>query len=236
MSAQTHFPTLLAQALQQVLGTATAGADLPAITLPAAATPTAPALLAQAASQAPTGGAAIRGAPGQPLPLEANAALYARCLALYRERVQPGHGADDLGRAAALFVMANLAALGRDGGDTATLQALTQQMQNALQRLPTWPSTSLAEQQQTFEQLAILGVLVTQSWEAARGPGTLAAMTRAKVKAAALSYLQQWLGLDPALLRLSPQGLTVAAPAVAHLAKSAQNAQKAPGAHKALTA
>jgi hypothetical protein len=151
-----------------------------------------------------------------------NLKLYTRCLALYRERAQAGAEEDDLGRAAALFVMVNLNALGRQlapGSDTLALDALTQQMQNALQRLPEWPTTPLAARQQLFEQLAILGVLVTQTGDAAAHQGPIA---RANVRAAAQTYLRQWLAVDPALLGLSPQGLVVAAGASETLARRVQ--------------
>jgi hypothetical protein len=196
---------LLAQALRQMLALATGGENLPAITLPAAAKPSAPALLARAPG--------VTGGKGKPSPASETTELYSRCLALYRERVQAGGEQDDLGCAAALFVVANLSALGRgEGADTTTLTALTQQMQNALQRLPDWTTTSLEQKQLMFEQLALLSVLVTQSAEAAAGQGPLA---RANVRAAAQSYLRQWLAVDPELLTLSPQGLVVDAAALA---------------------
>lgn len=204
MSKQSPLPTLLAQALQQLLDTATGGSDLGAITLPAAATPTAPALLAR--------GLSLHNAQGRPRPQAENAQLYTRCLALYRERVQTGATQDDLGCAAALFVTANLTALGHEGGDVSSLKALTQQMQNALQRLPAWSSLSLLAKQQLFEQLAILSVLIAQASEAATGQGPQA---RDNVRAAAQAYLRQWLAVDPACLSLSSQGLVVSPQAVA---------------------
>jgi hypothetical protein len=210
--------TLLARALQQLLDTATGGDDQPAITLPAAADATAPALLASAPGLNVAKGRAPTAQAGAQAQAEQRQ-LYTRCLALYRERVQAGATEDNLGRAAALFVMANLNALGRPGGDASTLQALTQQMQNALQRLPDWPQTPLAARQQMFEQLAILGVLVTQTSEAAARQGPLA---RANVRAAAQAYLRQWLDVDPALLSLSPQGLVLAPGAAAALARKVQ--------------
>ena len=202
MSNEQPVATLLAQALQQLLDMATGGQDQPAITLPPAAQPTAPTLLAQEA--------AVQPAKGRRQPQADNLQLYTRCLALYRERMAGDSGQDDLGRAAALFVMANLAVLGRTG-DATTLQAVTQQMQNALQQLPHWPGTGLAARQMLFEQLATLSVLVTQSAERARGQGPLA---RANVRTAALAYLRQWLALDAEFLTLSPQGLVVSPQAV----------------------
>jgi hypothetical protein len=230
MNTQQSISTLLAQALQQMLALATGGDDLPAITLPAAASATAPAVLARGPASGHLTG------KGRPQPYADKHKLYTRCLALYRERVQGGADTDDLGRAAALFVMANLSALGRQGGDAQTLDALTQQMQNALQRLPDWPATPLAAQQQMFEQLALLSVLVTQSAEAAAQQGQLA---RANVRAAAQAYLRQWLAVDPALLSLSPAGLVVAPGAFGAfetLANQVNQANRAHPAHKALAA
>ncbi len=205
MKNKATIQPLLAQALNQMLELATGGENLLAITLPAAAKPSAPALLASAQG--------ISGSKSKPQPQSETTELYTRCLALYRERVQAGSQHDDLGSAAALFVVANLSALGRgQGADTTTLKALTQQMQNALQRLPDWAATSLEQKQLMFEQLALLSVLVTQSAEAAAKQGPLA---RANVRAAAQSYLRQWLAVDPELLNLSPQGLVVDAAALA---------------------
>lgn len=225
MSVTASVPTLLAQALQQLLDMATGGADMPAILLPAAASATAPALLA--------GGPVLPNAHGRQQARADNVALYTRCLALYRERAQTGRDQDnqdnqddqdkqdDLGYAAALFVMVNLTALGREGGDITALKALKQQLQNALQRLPDWPSTDLAAKQQMFEQLAILGVLVTQTAEAAAAQGPLA---RANVRAAAQAYLRQWLAVGPEFLSLSPKGLVVAQQAVARSARKVRAA------------
>jgi hypothetical protein len=210
MNTDPTLPTLLAQALQQLLDTATGGPDLGAITLPAAATPTAPAVLAR--------GPSLHNAHGRPRPQAENVQLYTRCLALYRERVQAGATQDDLGCVAALFVMSNLTVLGREGGDISSLKALTQQMQNALQRLPAWPAMGLQAKQQLFEQLAILCVLVTQASEAATDQGPQA---RANVRAAAQAYLRQWLAVDPACLSLSSQGLVVSPQAVAQQTRKA---------------
>jgi hypothetical protein len=221
MNATQPITDLLAQALQQMLDLATGGEDLPAITVPAAATASAPALLANGPGLKPVKGRSqMASRTAAPAHAQAdNAKLYSRCLALYRDRLQAGAEADDLGRAAALFVMANLNALGRQlapGSDTQALAALTQQMQNALQRLPNWPTTDLAARQQMFEQLAILSVLVTQTNEAAAKQGPIA---RANVRAAAQTYLRQWLAVDPALLSLSPAGLVSAGSASETLAR-----------------
>jgi hypothetical protein len=217
MNTQQSISTLLARALQQMLALATGGDALPAITLPAAASATAPALLAGGPANGAANGPATRHltSKGRPQPYADKHKLYTRCLALYRERVQGGADTDDLGRAAALFVMANLSALGRQGGDAQTLDALTQQM---------------------LEQLALLSVLVTQSAEAAAQQGQLA---RANVRAAAQAYLRQWLAVDPALLSLSPAGLVVAPGAFGAfetLANQVNQANRAHPAHKALAA
>ena len=67
-----------------------------------------------------------------------------------------------------------------------------------------WQRAPLAERQAWFEQLALLGVLVNESRVQARAQGLAAT---ANVERAAHSYLTQLLGLDPAALVVTPQGL-----------------------------
>lgn len=133
--------------------------------------------------------------------------LYERCLTHFRQRAQPGATLDDLGLAAAYFVLANLEALHGLQADEALLLQVEAQMRSALAASPHWQRASLAEQQACFEQLAIVGVLVAESSRQAQRQGPAA---QAHVRQAARGYLHRWLGLNPERLTLNDQGLALA--------------------------
>lgn len=149
------------------------------------------------------GGAAAR--------LEARA-LYTRCLQHYRRHVQPQleggvQAQDDIGIAAAFFVLANLGACHEVEPEVAALPAVERQMRSLLSQTAAWRQLGSAERQSLFEQFALLGVLVNESRVAAQKQG---AEARAHVQQAARGYLQQLLGLSPDRLSASAQGLAVA--------------------------
>ena len=160
----------------------------------AAVKPSAPALLAQCHA----GPQARRDA----------VALYRRCLLAYRQRVQPAAGVDDAGLAAAYFVLANLDALHdvRPGRDE--LAQVERQMRHGLGA--SWRLAPLADRQSGFEQLAVLGTLMTESAFEARRRGATAPAAVAHVQQAARAYLVQF-GFDPQRLRLSGSGLMLEA-------------------------
>ena len=138
-------------------------------------------------------------------------ALYRRCLAHYRDVIQAGRardgGLDDLGHAAAYFVVANLAALqDLDPGED-VLAPVAAQLCRLIVGTAAWQRAPLAERQAWFEQLAVLGVLVNESRIQARVQGAAAV---ANVRRAARGYIVQLLGLDPQRLVLTPQGLGAA--------------------------
>lgn len=140
--------------------------------------------------------------------------LYGRCLQHYRQQVQPrleldGGKADedDVGVAAAFFVLANLGAYGDTEPDTATLPAVERQLRSLLARTTAWRQLDTPARQSLFEQLALLGVLMNESRVAARRQGPAA---RANLARAASGYLQTLLGLVPERLSATVQGLTVA--------------------------
>lgn len=134
--------------------------------------------------------------------------LYTRCLQHYRQRVQPqvspGGRDDDLGCAAAYFVLVNLAVLEGREPDAKALPAVERQLRRLLGTAPEWARCALAERQQGFEQLAALAVLVNESRLAAQLQGPAAA---SHVRQAAHGYLQQMLGLDAERLTVSTAGL-----------------------------
>jgi hypothetical protein len=192
-----HPPLLSAQLsrlVQQALATAlheAAAADAPPLHVAAAAQPDGLALLAAHHTDPSARREAL--------------ALYRRCLEHYRSRLQPqlspGQADDDLGAAAAFFVLANHAALHDAEPDPALLRPVERQLRHWLaggQALP------LAERQRSFEQLAALGVLVNESRVAARSQGEPA---RRRLHDAARGYLHQLLGLEPDRLTLSATGL-----------------------------
>ena len=165
---------------------------------PPALKPSAPALLAQshAAPQA-----------------RRNAqALYRRCLVAYRQRVQQAGEADDAGLAAAYFVLANLNALHDLRPGRSELAQVERQMRHWLGA--SWRGAPLADRQSGFEQLAVLGTLMTESAFEARRQSTTApaasAAALAHVQQAARAYLVQF-GLSPQRLRLSDTGLVLEA-------------------------
>ena len=161
---------------------------------PPAGKPSAPALLAQshAAPQA------RRDAQ----------ALYRRCLVAYRQRVQHGAGVDDAGLAAAYFVLANLDALHAMRPGLAELARVERQLRHGLG--PSWRQAPLADRQAGFEQLAVLGTLMTESAFEARRQHAAAPAALAHVQQAARAYLVQF-GLSPQRLRLAETGLVLEA-------------------------
>jgi len=157
-----------------------------------AALPIAPALLARSHP----GTAARQSAQG----------LYTRCLAHFRQGAQQAAVHDDIGLAAAYFVLANLDALHDLHPDETALAQVERQMRHALRHLAGWQSAPLRERQSAFEQLAVIGVLVAESAAAARTQGPVA---QAHVQQAARAYLVRWLGINPDGLTLGPQGLAL---------------------------
>jgi hypothetical protein len=199
------FAKRLSDALSAALtGFGEAHEDRPAVTIQPAATATAPAQLAKAH-------------PGGPKARQQAQALYTRCLAHYREKVQQGLPMDDVGAAAAYFVLANLAALQDLTVTEPQLALVERQMRHVIGRHEAWSAADAKEQQSLFEQFAVLGVLVGESQAEARKQGPAAI---ANVRRAARGYIVQLLGLNPDALRLTDKGLSlqtdVALPAAAN--------------------
>jgi hypothetical protein len=169
------------------------------LTVPRAAVPAAPALLARAQ-------------PGGAEAVATWQAVYERCLAHYRDTVVPAlRGAttahDDAGTAAACFLAANFAALQGTSASVHALQQLERQLGALIGRTAAWAGATLAERQLYIEKLAVLGVLMAESARAAVGQGPAAV---ANVRRAARGYVVEFLGLDPDGLRLGDDGLVPA--------------------------
>lgn len=154
--------------------------------------------------------------PGGPAARREALVLYSRCLQHYRQQVQPrlcpGHADDDLGAAAAFFVLANLAVLEGRAPQDAALPAVERQMRRWLGRAAgAAPADGPAgrpddpQRSRLFEQLAALGVLVNESRLLAATQGEAA---QAHLRPVAQAYLQDLLGLPPARLVVSPTGLS----------------------------
>lgn len=135
---------------------------------------------------------------------------YERCLEHYRSEVRPQDAEsnfDDVGAAAALFVVANFQALSPVEASAEILAQLERQLSAVVRRTSAWSSTAASERQFYFEQMAILAVLVgTMSARAA----TEGADAVANVQRAARGYLKQLLGLNPDQLTLGRYGLQLA--------------------------
>ncbi|MCR5867126.1 DUF6683 family protein [Aquincola sp. J276] len=177
-------------------GPADAADDVAPLTVMPAAQATAPQQLAAAHP----GGLAAR---------KEALALYRRCLAHYRQRMQAGQPEDDVGAAAAYFVLACVAALQQIDVSPAQLALVERQMRRLLGQHPAWRQADAAERQALFEQFAVLGVLVGESQHEARRQGPAA---RANVQRAARGYLRQLLGLQPDHLQLGDHGLVLRLP------------------------
>ena len=137
--------------------------------------------------------------------------LYSRCLAHYRAQIQrplrPGRHDDDLGLAAACFVVANLAAVNETEPDPACLVPVERQLRHLIAATRSWADTPTTQRQSVFEQLALLAVLINETRIQARAQGAAAVDN---VRRAATAYLRQLLGLDPQLLVLTSAGLVAA--------------------------
>lgn len=136
-------------------------------------------------------------------------ALYERCLHRYRTVQRPHDTVDDAGAAVACFVAASLQALHGVAPTSGMLVHLEQQLDGVARLNCGWQTASLAERQFFFERIAILAVLVADSWRQARSQGPAAL---ANVRRAARSYLQELLGIDPDRLMLDAAGLSLRPP------------------------
>jgi hypothetical protein len=192
---------VVGQAMGEALRDAASAPDdeLPPLRVPPAAAPSAPDLLA-------------RVHPGGTQSRRSARVLYGRCLAHYRVRIQqplrPGCRDDDLGLAAACFVVANLAAVDQTHPDPACIAPVERQMRHLIAATRSWADTPTTQRQSVFEQLALLAVLINETRLQARSQGAAAVEN---VRRAASGYLRQLLGLDPRQLVLTPSGLVAAA-------------------------
>jgi hypothetical protein len=136
-------------------------------------------------------------------------AMYEDCLQTYRSVVRAQDAAltvDNVGAAVAFYVAVNLHVLHAVDATAEMLLLLEHQLRGVTHRSSKWGSASIEERQFFFEQIAILSVFVAGSWANAKSQGPAAV---ASVQRAARGYLQQLLGLNPDLLTLGLDGLSV---------------------------
>lgn len=195
---------LMALAVRQVVfdsilhGASDTG-DERSLTVPRSAEPIAPAVLAAS----------------QPEPRRADlCALYESCLVHYRRVTglarQHGQGGseeqpdDDVREAVAHFVAANMQALRDITITPSMLQRLHAQLAGVARLSSGWDRASLVERQLYFEKMAIIAVLVDQTWSRAKAQGPQAV---AHVRRGARGYLRELFGFEPDRLTLSEDGL-----------------------------
>jgi uncharacterized protein DUF6683 len=187
---------LVRRALRDALLASGAAGDIdpPALTVERAAAASAPEFLA-------------RSHPNDAAARDEARELYTRCLAHYRSTVRPqdqAAGRDDAGAAVAHFVAAAMRALHGISATPDQLLRLQRQLCTLAHRTASWTRVTPHERQFTFEQLAILAVLIDETWSLAvvQGPAAMA-----HVRQAAATYLRQLLGIEPHGLRLGADGL-----------------------------
>jgi hypothetical protein len=139
--------------------------------------------------------------------------LYEGCLHHYRGVVGDGPGdRDDVVAAVAHFVAANMQALHGLTVTPAMLLALHRQLGGVARLSSRWDQASVRERQVFFEKMAIVAVLVDQTWTLAQSLGPT---SMANVQRGARNYLRELFGFDPDRLLLSDDGLGLAPAAVA---------------------
>ena len=128
--------------------------------------------------------------------------LYERCLAHYRRVLragQPDADVNDVGTALAHFVAANMQALHGTAVTPALIARLRCQLGDGVRSNAAWAGASARQRQIYVEKLAIIAVLIGETWvqAALQGPAAVA-----NVRHAANGYLNELIGLDPEQLAL----------------------------------
>jgi len=134
-------------------------------------------------------------------------ALYETCLRTYREAIRPqdqASGMDDAGAALAYFVGAAMYALRGVNATREMIERLDGQLRGVARLSATLQAASVRDRQLYFETLATLGVLLAGTAAKAQGAAEIA-----QVQQPARGYLIELLGIDPALLVLDDNGLSL---------------------------
>jgi hypothetical protein len=118
---------------------------------------------------------------------------------------------NDTGAAAAFFVAASGQSFSGADFDAATqFRPLVAQMRNAMATNPKVTKASEANKRDFFDQMMLLGLLQFSVQEALRGAPDEA--VSAQLRTSGASYLQAFLGVDPASLQFTTNGLRTSAP------------------------
>jgi hypothetical protein len=140
---------------------------------------------------------------------QARQVFYERCLAHYRAVVRPEDiESDDVGVAAAHFVAACFAALRGIRAAPDAIHRLEGQLVALVRMGPAWTSSDATARQVCFEQLAVLAVLFA-GWTANRQIQAQPEKVE-QARRGARTYLTRLLGLNPDMLTIGADGLTVA--------------------------
>jgi hypothetical protein len=169
--------------------------------------------------------------PGSSVERARTRVAYERCLQTYRTVVRAQDAAlttDDVGAATAFFVAACLHALHGIDPTPDVLTCLERQLRATARRSSNWAQASVAERQYFFEQMAILGVFIGGTWQHAQRQGRAAI---ANVQRAARGYLWQLLGLNPEMLTLDADGLSLRSDEVQPVEVQPVEPQPAPALH-----
>lgn len=137
--------------------------------------------------------------------------VFRQMLTTHRSVMQRFGVADnDLSGAVAAFIAGNYMAYNNADFADASFGPLVLQMRGSLANNAALAAATPAERQAAFEQLAILGMMSATTQIALKAePGHVdAAVVEAKMRAAGERNLRQFLGVDPAQVRLTPTGIT----------------------------
>lgn len=136
------------------------------------------------------------------------ARTFAELLAGFRQiESQLGLPAGDVANAVAAFLSGSVWALHGSEVPDAHFLALVQQMRQSLARTPAIVQAGSRNRQETYEELAILGMLMaTTQMALARQPDAAAA---ARAREAAAAYLESFLRTSPERVRITAAGLVI---------------------------
>ena len=113
----------------------------------------------------------------------------------------------DVASGVAAFLAGSYMGYHNTGFPDQNFKPLVTQMQSILAAEPGWAKISVAEKQDMYEQLAIIGMLMANTQMALKKQPD--AKAQAAMQGAARGYLEQFLKVDAAKVQLTAQGLTV---------------------------
>lgn len=203
-SHQTIFGQSVQESLDAAAGSATSPARTPA---PAGSRPERSATRFE--PQAVASGQRVARLMAQPYPEASRAQVervFDQLLAGFRKvESQLGLPGNDVATAVAAFIIGNYAVYRNTAVPDEHFVALAGQMRRVVGNTPAFAQASPASKQETYEQLAILGMLMATTQMALdREPNAKAS---ADAKAAAAGYLRAFLATGPERLQLTASGM-----------------------------